>query len=415
MYWNKRSPLAEQEYCDMVRPVLERECGIFDSYVFGFLHIGETKSTAFPAVVVIGSGMDETIARNIKAKLDELQTTHVCDFAFYEGQASKKCDLGDTGSTQNVPENAARDVEIGRSIGPVGVPLSCSLGPHFRLENDDSSYCVTVQHGVNETPLSSTTQRIPIQQPSSPDLDDQHSALNETIQSIEDGAYAHIPRSRNIIADARTDLEKLNTDEKDGKFIIGNVIAQKFGTFPEGASEDWAIIKLQDSSHVINRIPTAHIIKDPLAIPLDSSHNYYITQADDLYVNDKVYKFGRSTSVTEGEILCVRYDVKLPGAQSATNEYTVISNNIHNRFASPGDSGSPVMGNFGTLKGIIVGGTEGAPVLLEGYSHLGPVVLAYITPWTYIKSSIERTLNCNVILDVVPEDRLASNGKVVLP
>ena len=258
MYWNKRSLLAEQEYCDVIRPVLERECGIFDSCVFGFLYIGETKNTAFPAVVVIGSGMDETIARNIKAKLDEMQTIHVRDFAFYEGEASKKCDLEDTGLTQNVSENAAREIEIGRSIGPVGVPLSCSLGPHFRLENDDSSYCVTVQHGVNETPLSSTIERIPIQQLSSPDLDAQRSALNETIQSIEDGAYAHIPRSRHIIADARTDLEKLNMDERDGKFIIGNVIAQKFGTFPEGASEDWSIIKLHNSCRVVNRIRAHH-------------------------------------------------------------------------------------------------------------------------------------------------------------
>jgi hypothetical protein len=74
----------------VIRQVLEREFNIFDSYVFEFLHIGETKNTAFLAVVVIGSDMDEMIARNIKAKLDEMRTIPVRDFAFYEAKNQKK-------------------------------------------------------------------------------------------------------------------------------------------------------------------------------------------------------------------------------------------------------------------------------------------------------------------------------------
>lgn len=58
--------------------------------------------------------------------------------------------------------------------------------------------------------------------------------------------------------------------------------------------------------------------------------------------------------------------------------------------------------------GIVIGGTEAEPLLLEGHEHLGKVYASYITPINLITGRIESLTGKRVLVDIIDLDKLKS-------
>jgi len=88
----------------------------------------------------------------------------------------------------------------------------------------------------------------------------------------------------------------------------------------------------------------------------------------------------------------------LTGIDEYTSEYTVVSRNPHSLFAKGGDSGAIVVNENGQVVGMLIGGDDGVPDVLEGYDHWGALNTTYITPFTLIHREVESCIGPFTIL-----------------
>ena len=70
-------------------------------------------------------------------------------------------------------------------------------------------------------------------------------------------------------------------------------------------------------------------------------------------MNEKVYKFGKSTKFTRGVYNQIDSDVNLPGNSGSSTERCIVS---ARPFSTPGDSGAWVLDEGYKLGGMVIGG-----------------------------------------------------------
>jgi hypothetical protein len=99
----------------------------------------------------------------------------------------------------------------------------------------------------------------------------------------------------------------------------------------------------------------------------------YVVGAGLLQIGINIIKSGRKTGVTEGLVDLVYAHAKLQDSPEVTEEFTIVSESPLRIFSASGDSGAAVVDEDGFIVGMILGGTEGAPMKLEGHEALGPV------------------------------------------
>jgi hypothetical protein len=65
-----------------------------------------------------------------------------------------------------------------------------------------------------------------------------------------------------------------------------------------------------------------------------------------------------------------------------------------------GDSGAPVVNDGGEVVGLVLGGTDGTPMMLKGHEELGPVCVTYISSAQMVMQRIAEAFGEEVILQV---------------
>ena len=395
-YFSVYDSNAELEYSEEVVPLLDRILGKTGFWCHLLVHVGIEANSAQPVVAVIMENMDSDIAKGLEDRMNELELPTIKSYYFYKG-----CYVEEADSASR--SNNAKILELGDSIGVLKGNSSFSLGVMLEIEGQDGEFCVTVAHGLeNPVTASPPGPGTPIQSPSYPDVTDTLQAHTEAIEKYSSGPHAKVPQSKYIIDESQKEIELLSNAIANGELLIGNIWACQFEVFEQSVM-DWALIKMRNATSPRNRIKTRHhrqAKKDLTMVPTDVDGNYYIVTENDLSVHDRVFKYGRTTEYTEGKVLGVKAGVKFRDQVTASKEFAVASEDIFERFARRGDSGAAVMGEFGSLKGLLLGGTEANQVVLSGHEDVGPLAVTYVTPWKMVKSRMKHVLKAEVSVPV---------------
>jgi len=80
-------------------------------------------------------------------------------------------------------------------------------------------------------------------------------------------------------------------------------------------------------------------------------------------------------------------------------------------FSEKGDSGAPVISNWGEVLGFILGGSDGRPLVLKGHEELSPVYVTYISPATMVMKRIAKKMGD---VEIIVEDLSSVTGTVSL-
>jgi hypothetical protein len=126
----------------------------------------------------------------------------------------------------------------------------------------------------------------------------------------------------------------------------------------------------------------------------------------------QVVKAGRATRIATGKIELVKFDVKLPGSDALTSEYTIMSSPTH-AFSVRGDSGAGMLGLNGVFWRIALGGSEGL-TLRPRYEDLGVTELSYITPWALLSKRIRKVLGREVYVNSLPAVLISEDGELII-
>jgi hypothetical protein len=79
-----------------------------------------------------------------------------------------------------------------------------------------------------------------------------------------------------------------------------------------------------------------------------------------------------------------------------------------------GDSGGPVLDMENKLVGLVLGGTDGSPTVLEGHERLGAVWCSYIRPIQLILDRIELVTGIRLEPILVDLDERKRNGEEIV-
>lgn len=100
--------------------------------------------------------------------------------------------------------------------------------------------------------------------------------------------------------------------------------------------------------------------------------------------------------MTKGTFSEIKSHVRLPDSPGETTEHLYLRSSGVGAFAELGDSGAWVLGQYGSLVGLVIAGEE--TLFGEEASFAGA---SYVTPISVIFRDIETMLNCTVSL---PDD-----------
>jgi hypothetical protein len=298
--------------------------------------------------------------------------------------------------------------EMGSSIGPTGIHSSFSLGFYFHFDDDPEQYCVSVHHGIsfNPTPITSTTTpSVTVQQPSHSDHALYHEELVTNLRDALDGGN---PRNRDSPDRWRkrlNDLDSVQTHFATTTISEFNVITYQ----NKRINADWIVMKV-DKSRCGKNYFTYPVREDyEHWFPRDGLRVYAVGIGP-LQTGINIIKSGRKTGVTEAIVDFTYAHAKLQDSLDVTEEFTVISESPLHIFSASGDSGAAVMGEDGFIVGMILGGTEGTPMKLEGHEALGPVWVTYITPIQAVVHQIEEAIGKSITVDKMDFHALEQAG-----
>lgn len=399
-YYNLPNKDAQDEYLTTVAPPINdllKQMN-YASFCVGFVHAGYARESAAPIVYVCAKDLEETDAKDIISTFESMNCEHI---------SRCFCFKGDT-DTYVAAERLTRyqeQPEMGASAGVRNGKMSFSLGAFFHFENESDSYFITVQHGVVERtdPATAYEGSIPIQQPSDSDF---LSLREEYLRIADDGPTSRYRQPSSYWHGLISALDVRNR-------AFGVVHDSEFEYVDAGIgiqSCDWAVVRVESSRTGMNYI-THSVLKDSVEPwgPTDGTRIFVAGEAEiDFGMN--VIKAGRSTGVTTGEISLIYAFAKLHDADRITYEYTVVAEFERGQFASPGDSGAMVLNSCGRIVGMVIGGSTGRPMTLQGHEHLGPLYISYVTPFTLLKNRIEQKVGKVVKIDVADFAELEEQG-----
>jgi hypothetical protein len=402
--YNIHDPSAESNYTNIVRPLMIEYCvDAFEDFALGMMYAGYTEETATPAVLVVSSAMTTTHALNLRRFLLESNSSIYHCFA-YAG-ATERGDDADPAL-----QDFIEDPSMGASLGTVGLSGSFSLGMYVRLEGHKESFVVSVHHGVSVTSDSITPDTSPpivVQQPSMKDYQNNIAGKEYIIERRKEGPWSKITQGMNGTSALEEELAEYRKCYERVDF--GIVEQSEMCTLDfEGkkVSSDWCLIRLTSDRYGDNKMRLLRSGPDHARhvanqVPCNGS-DYFVCTEDTIRVGQEVYKQGRGSGRTYGQISFMRFDCLIPGNGCVTSEYAV--GNSTGRFSVRGDSGAGVMTTNGCFVGHIFAGTEGERVVVSGQEHLGPLTLSYIEPWLLTKRQIENATGEKVILGKLSQE-----------
>jgi hypothetical protein len=378
--------------------------GGYGSFLVHLTHVGYEWDTSVPCSIVWAEKLTIPDARSILSIFESLACKSIRRVFCYEGTTNSYAHKDHQAQTFHFRQHQISPY-LGSSLSVTDSSRSFSLGCYFRFGDRADQYCLTVHHGVCESNDSMTPQSVPVttvQQPSHSDFTAAEEALCEDLAMIDVGSKCHRNLSRKDVEEDLNDLRSKNTTF--GSVERSELCHAEYNGLT--VNVDWALIKLDPSRQGRNilRYDTGEKRR---WIPRDRNGNIYVRGTEDIVEGAQVLKSGRRTGVTLGRIDFVYGKASIGGI--TTSEFTVISN-FDDVFSDRGDSGGPVINTEGKVVGMILGGTNGTPVVLEGHEQLGNVVATYVTPVNLLKERIEHQVGETLLLDVVDVDKLKSEG-----
>ena len=346
---------------------------------------------AVPCALIIAKDLSVQHAMEIVGFIDKLPLRVIRRAFCYKVRSS----------TYDSPDGLKHHQEspmLGSSLGLRNGKSSFSAGLYVRLSTDNKKYCISVHHGISneKSPITPQSQpQVKVQQPSFPDHTDLIESLETLLQGIDEGSLRYRHRSRTA---TESWLKEIKTKQTDFGTVQYSEMAVRCY---EGRkmNVDWALIETEESRpRLINHF--RYNSSDPTVfIPRDSNNNVYVTGIGSMDMGMVVLKSGRTTGTTKAEIDFIYAHAKIDEDQPVTSEYTVVSGSNH-RFSDLGDSGGPVIDEANRVVGIILGGTQGEPLMLKGHEHLDHVFATYVSPIQMIMDRIESVTGEQVLLDM---------------
>jgi len=135
-----------------------------------------------------------------------------------------------------------------------------------------------------------------------------------------------------------------------------------------------------------------------------------VTGLKQLKVGDKIMKSGRSTGCTRGKVELVYSKAKLEGSPEVTPEFFAVAETVREPFCELGDSGDPVLNTKGKAVGLILGGTSGEAMELEGHQCLGKVYVSYISTIVAVISHVNSVTGMEVVVDIPDLEERRGDG-----
>ena len=361
-YYTTPNRSAEKEFVNATNPLVSYlEEQSYESFTVILTHAGYERRHAVPVILIAAADIRIEDAEQLIHLFNTLECKIIRRVFCYRGKTQKQ-------SIDEGMQQYEDRADPGASIGLVGGNSSFSLGCYFTFKDaPNEHFALTVHHAIsdqhNSIPLGSTP--VQIQQPSSPDFDDECASLErQTADSINSPSLQQL----------KDELHGL----KSLKLSFGEVLCSGFGVVEYHGmrvNNNWAIIT----------VDSARVGKNRVSFPLrlDGSRNrwkprdyrgIYITGIGDLNVGEYVTKAGRATGTTIGQVSFAYSKTKLEFCCETTSEYTILTRTPHTKvFSGKGDSGSLVVNCDGKGVGIVLGGTDAVPMALEGHENLGPV------------------------------------------
>jgi hypothetical protein len=398
-YFTKNNPGSQKEFLDVVSaPIVELlDSRGYESFHVGTVHIGYDRTSAVPCVVVCATDLTIDDAKSAISLFKASGCVHLHRLFCYTGITSNH--VSETlSSHQPCPE-------IGSSIGVTGVDSSCSLGAYLHLSGKDEQFVLSVHHGVSTDTISITPLTSPpitVQQPSAEDVAYVRQQLMENLESSLKGPTPYNYQPPSDWEDSISDLDALPVD-------FGNVkYSEQVTVDYEGRQMwcDWCVIEASRSGSNYVTITK----KDSNRWFPRGDTRLYLAGVDNLDVGSLVVKSGPSTGTTEGIISFIYERAKIKGTGRTTQEYSVYSTMFQSPFSELGESGSIVLNDRGMAVGMVLGGTVGKPMTVEGHEDLGSISLHYITPIKVILDRIEMVTGMEAQLDIPDLKKLEEGG-----
>lgn len=382
----------------------------YGSYTVSLAHAGYSNFDTVPVVLVVAHELKFQHGNELVQVFDELPRQYLREMFCYEGDTRGYV----IGEDMQMPQDK---VDCGFSIGPASdvrgadPTSSCSLGFYVRIDGDPAVYATCVHHalGSEVTPLTlGSLPEIPMQHPSSRDLQNLVEDFEDELKEATESAAV----KGNLLVSPKQ-LMKDISKYKNLDTAYGNVVASALGVMEvDGSkvSEDWMLMRVNPARVGKNHVYASMAVKAAGSRGLAwTPHDYtgvFVNGVNNLAKGLWVRKSGRSTGDTIGRVQFAYAHAKLKGNPCETREWTVISTHFskYGIFSSEGDSGAAVVDKKGDLVGVILGGTSGKPIELEGHEDLGKVFVTYLTPAPLILQQIASIFGRKVTVELVDLD-----------
>lgn len=373
----------------------------YDSFVAYLTHVGYTRETSVPSVLIITHNFSDTDAKEVIALFAELGCQHVKRVFCYEGDIAASAGWADESEMR---EYSAKP-NPGASIGVENQHGCFSLGPYVRLHDDPHHYALSVHHGMagaTAVPINPTiSPPVLLQQPA---YDDVTSETVRLANLLTDPAGASLH-------DAERELEEWRNLD----FTFARAVWSEFTVVDyeeRRMTSDWVLIQVEPeragTNHVASEV--GKLASENKWVPRDKS-GVYLRGKGDLQFGSQVSKTGPATGWTRGVVSLRHGFVKL-GAPTYTMEYTITNSEHGNRFSEQGDSGAVVFNARGEAVAMVLGGSVGERKVLKGHESLGRVCCSYLTPLSLVFARIKRLTGKDVELVAVDLDTLPTDGLV---
>jgi Trypsin len=420
-YFARPDVAAEEEFNNLV-PLICSMLRTMElaSYAVCYSHVGYEVESSMPCILIIASDFTDADAMSI---IDFVQSSSE------RKTIARTFTYNGTFTGFNIHSSMFQDYQKrpqpGSSIGSSAYPMSSfSLNCFFRDARVKSQqiYSITVHHGIRLSPDPITMNLNPsitIQQPSLSDHNASRDSLIKTIDlyTSESHSDQQIPtavqkRREEMVVKYKNALdEHLKVDVHFGIVITSSGLVH--GQY-EGRTinEDWAVIAVDRERTGENYMRTEYMRIETFPWRPHNCYGQYVSGVGEIRADEDklVRKWGRKTAVTTGAVQLVYSHVKLPGVDGEACEYTVTGGRC---FSDTGDSGGPVLDEDNRLVGMILGGTEGEPKVLEGHERLGRVFCSYVTPINLILQRVEAVTGLRLEPLLVDLEERERNGEKI--
>lgn len=396
-YW-RYNPSAMAEYNSSISEIVDllKSFG-YNSYSIVMTHAGYEERDSVPVILACAAELTNEHAILLIEKFQRMEFKVIWRLFCFKGETKCHEDASDL-------QMYNQDPSPGHSIGVTNRNTSSSMGPYIQLGNETAKFCITVQHGISDTVMSinRASPRIQVQQPSYPDFRDERDRLRKQVEL----ARVDNPRSRaSHVSLSQIQQELSQLEHFNLEFGVVDFAERTVVTFnSQRMNADWAIIRVKEGREGINRIPIPYSSGIKRSVtrqwgPRDAN-GLYCTGSGPLDIGMDITKAGRTSGMTEGCIEIVYSHTKLEGSAEETNEYCVVSESPAKLFSEKGDSGAVTMNRVGECVGIVLGGTYGCPMKLEGHESLGELYVSYITPIELVMQRVQAMTGMDVKIDV---------------